>query len=184
MKLDDLPSAIYPPAEHKASKAWHRQQRQATRREFIRLAVAAALGTGLAFVSLMPTARRAKAHSYTSRTSTWEETEYCPRRANGFAGNTGCCSCGSYVSTFNCDSQGWHHHHTISSTYLGSNFRYKYKQERRCGTTENRIGFRYAWLWNRNDVNWRCSDGKVKVCWVGRGAGCSGWQDTVCPYVV
>lgn len=179
MNLVDLPSAIYPPVEHKANKAWRREQRQATRREFIRLTVTAALGAGLAFVSLMPTARQARAHN--PRTSTYQQTEYCSTsRRRGFAGNTGCCNCGSHVSTFNCDSQGWHHHHT--KTALGTNLRYQYKQQARCHDEE--LSGRYAWLWRRNGVNWRCSDGIVKVCWVGRGGGCSCWQDTVCPYVV
>lgn len=120
MKLADLPSAIHPPDEHQANKAWHRQQRRATRREFIRLTIAAAIGTGLAFVSLMPTARRANAHN-TPHTSTWDQDkgEYCSDNGS-WAGNTGCCNCGSFVSTFNCNSRGWNHHDTF--TYFGTNY--------------------------------------------------------------
>ena len=174
MKLADLPSAIHPPAEHEKSVVWRRQQRQTTRRHFIRLVIAAAIGTGLAFASLMPTARQAVAHN-TSKTSTWRQSQYCSKSSRGFAGNTGCCNCGSHVSTFNCDSQGWHHHHTF--TTFGTNLSYRYIQKTRCNT-------KYAWLWRRNGINWRCSDGIVKVCWVGRGSACTGWQKTVCPYAL
>lgn len=180
MKLADLPSAIHPPNEHKASKAWRRQQRRTTRREFIRLAITAALGTGLAFVSLMPTARRAKATHETPATI-WSGC-YGPNTSNRvLTPGTGCCSCGSQVSTAFCGSDDWHEHH---SEHLGSGYGYFYAlRDESCGRGRDRHN---AWLWTVNNPNnpsvhgqWRCSDGLFRVCTPSNG--CPSWTPTVCP---
>ena len=111
MKLTDLPSAIRPPDEYKAGREWRRSKRQTTRREFIRMITTASLGTGLAFASLMPTARPARA-THNTKTSTYQESVYCSDNGS-FVDDTGCCDCGSDVSSKYCDSDDWHRHHSV-----------------------------------------------------------------------
>ena len=183
----DLPSAIEPPPGHKPSRAQRARRRRVARREFLSLSAAAALGTGLAFASMMPTARRAYATHLTP--STTSAGCYGPTRTNqSLSGNTGCCTCGSVVSSSNCNSEGWHRHHTQSGgggcgctpTWT----RYYQPRDKSClgrradGTlvTEGKN----SWLWTiaGTSETWRCSDGEYKVCTDGN---CGDWIESVCP---
>lgn len=180
MRLSDLPSATQPPQGHPLGKEWKQAKRRTTRREFFNLVIRASLATGLAFVSLMPTARRAWA-THRTKTSTHQQSVYCSSSRNGWAGNTGCCECGSHVSRAHCDTDDWHRHHRLA----GSHYVYYYRQEARCGTKDpnDQIDLKYAWLWRRGGTNWRCSDGEYKYCVPGneRSIECTSWQPSVCP---
>ena len=101
MKLANPPSAVRPPADYTVNRSWKRARRRATRREFLRLAAGASVATGLAFVSFMPTARRAYATNETPGTY-WPQSRsdrcYGPTSGHSLAPGTGCCSCCSDVS--------------------------------------------------------------------------------------
>ena len=136
MKLADLPSGIHPPAGHKPDKTWRRERRQSTRREFLRLATRAGIATGLAFASLMPTARRAHATDMTPvPNGLFTTLNRCHGPTNDnwleLAGDTGCCECGSNVADAYYNSEDWHRHHTV---YQGTNVRIHYGlRDNSCG---------------------------------------------------
>ena len=192
MRLADLPSSIRPPAGHRPDKVWRRARRHATRREFIRLVTGASLATGLAFASLMPTARRAYA---TDETPTdlwsWNENGDNPR-CHGptndptldYAGNTGCCACGSIVSSGYCGSDDWHKHHP---EFVNSDIKVEYwLRNQSCGRETPKQDRLNAWEWKRDGTVWRCSDGKRRYC-VRNSSGdweCSSESKTVCPATV
>ena len=185
MKLADLPSAVRPPADHSANRLWKRERRRATRREFLRLAAGAGVATGLAFVSFMPTARRAYATHETPSTY-WQQPHtnrcYGPNSGHELASGTGCCRCGSDVSDDYCNSEDWHVHHVRNpDQWTRIHYRLRLKS---CGRgTTNR---RNAWIWRVGSTDWRCSDGEKKVCtkYSGGDWQCGDWQKTVCPAVV
>ena len=170
MTLASLPSAEQPPTDHAMNKTWRRRHRQATRRKFLRLTVAAGLSTGLAFASLMPTARRATA-THRTPANLWSGC-YGPNTDpdDSLAPATGCCDCGSRVSSTYCNSEGWHRHHN------SGNNRYDLR--------EASCGGKNAWLWTVPQGSvairgvWRCSDGKYKIC---SGSNCPNWSPSVCP---
>ena len=184
MKLADLPSAVHPPAEYELNKEWQRAKRRSTRREFIRLVASAGVGTGLAFVSLMPTARPARATHLTDTDSVWQgedggEGDYCTDNGE-WAGDTGCAQLPDrLVSSTNCGSDGWHRHHLLT----GTGYAYYYKRHKRCGTSS--VGTKQAWIWVRNGT-WRCSDGQYKYCVNGYEDAplCASWNLSVCPHCV
>lgn len=181
MRIADLPSAAHPPVDYKVNREWQQSKRRATRREFIRLVAGAGIGTGLAFVSLMPTARPARATHLTDTDSVWQDEnggqgDYCTDTGE-WAGDTGCAQVtGRYVSSNNCGSDGWHRHHPVT----GSGYAYYYKRHKRCGTSGGTK--KHAWIWERNGT-WRCSDGKYKHCVDGYedDPECASWQLSVCP---
>lgn len=165
-RVIDLPKWTEPPPGTVIPREVRRARAGMARREFMRVAGVAAVGTGLAFAGLFPTARRAYATDLTPST-TWSGCYDGP-----FAGSTGCCSCGSSVSTGYCGSDGWHRHHSV----LGSGHRSDYRLRlSSCGGSNN------SWLWTRDGTKWRCSDGQARTC---TSSGCSGWSDSVCPDVV
>lgn len=155
-----------------------RSRSQVTRKEFLRLILAGAIGTGLAAVGVLSPARRAMAtHSTPSTTSLGC---YGPTRTgHSLYGGTGCCgSCGSIVSSTHCGSDNWARHHNTAS------YEYRLRQPPVCrgkrsnGTTEPSPG-KNAWFWTRSDTGhvWRCSDGHR------RPLGSTGsWSKLVCPY--
>lgn len=112
MRLSDLPSAHRSPENFSPSREERRERRQATRREFLRMITVAGLSTGLAFASLMPTARRASGTHQTPSTAT--SGCYGTNTGSELSGNTGYCLCGSVVSSGVCNSEGWHRHHDIN----------------------------------------------------------------------
>ena len=186
MKLVDLPSSIHPPAGHKPDKKWRRARRQATRREFIRLATRAGVGTGLAFAALMPTARRAYA-THETPALYWPQSPsdkcYGPP-GHALVAGTGCCRCGSNVTDQYCNSEDWHLHHTQNPD---PNVKIYYKlREQSCGKGVSKNQRRNAWIWRVSGTDWRCSDGERKYCWSDNGGQweCEAWRDTVCPAIV
>lgn len=159
LRLIDLPSTVVRPEGIVISRKAHRARARMARREFVRVTAIAAVGTGLAFAGLFPTARPAYA---THPGTVWNGCYDGP-----FAGATGCCACGSFVNRGYC-AGGWHRHDTI-----GGGIRTEYRRRRRsCGGVAN------AWYWRRNGNRWRCSDGKMRTC---TPDGCGAWSKTVCP---
>lgn len=189
MKVADLPSAVRPPADHSADLSWKRARWRATRRELLRLAAGASVATGLAFVSFMPTARRAYATHKTPSTY-WPQSAtnrcYGPNSGHELASGTGCCSCGSDVSDDHCGSDDWHRHHRLTiDQWTRKEYRLRPKS---CGRGVSANNRRNAWIWRVGSTDWRCSDGHQKICinYTG-GSGpwqCGSWQKTVCPAVV
>ena len=183
MKVADLPSAVRPPADQSVDRSWKRSRRRATRREFLRLVAGAGVATDLAFVSFMPTARRAYATHQTPSTY-WPQS--ATNRCYGppgytLAPGTGCCSCGSDVSDEYCGSDDWHLHHPQTTGSTRKEYRLRLES---CG--RNTSNKRNAWIWRVGSTDWRCSDGEKKVC-VNDGGGewqCGNWHPTVCPAVV
>ena len=147
----------------------------------------AGIATGLAFASLMPTARRAHA---THRTPLdiweWDDDGDNPRcYGSPFAGNTGCCACGSIVSSGYCGSDDWHKHHP---EFPNSDLKIVYDLRlQSCGRGEDDPEQRlHGWEWKRGSTIWRCSDGWRKTC-VRNSSGdweCSNNSRTVCPATV
>ena len=199
MRLVELPSSTHPPAGHKPDKTWRRAKRQATRREFIRLATGASIATGLAFASLMPTSRRAYAHTSAERTLLdLDDQEAGSCHGPGtppyplLVSGTGCCRCGSDVSDEHCGSDDWHRHDFVQvNEYQGYQYDLRHNQ---CGNDLDEQDRTHAWLWQIGGVGnggqvWRCSDGWKKYC-VNDGGGTwacgkgSSHNRTVCPYRV
>ena len=184
----DLPSAVRPPTEYSVDKSWKRAKRRATRREFLRLAAGASVATGLAFVSFMPTARRAYATNQTPSTY-WPQSATDRCHGSPLVSGTGCCRCGSDVSDEYCNSEDWHVHHIqIVDQWIKKEYQLRLKS---CGrglheTEEQRRLRRNAWIWRVGSTDWRCSDGEKKVCtnYDGGGWQCGQWNKTVCPAVV
>jgi hypothetical protein len=168
--ISDLPSAsTRPPGAH-ISRENRRARWRLARREFLRVTSGAAVGTGIAFVGLFPTARR-PAHATHQTPSTLTDGCY----GSPFAGSTGCCACGSNVGSSWCGSDGWHKHHPESGSYWSASYRL------RTGSCNGKN----AWIWERGGNDWRCSDGEKRECWyTGGGTQCGGWVPTVCPKVV
>lgn len=132
-----------------------------SRRSFLRLVGAGAVGTAFAFFGALPPARRAEATHLTPKPYAPGYVCYTP-----LYGGTGCCDCGSLVSSAHCGSDNWARHHDTAS--------YDYElRPTSCGGSWN------AWKWQRSDTGhwWRCSDGKRRPL----GCGCS-YTKTVCPY--
>ena len=186
MKMVDLPSAVRPPTEYSVDKSWKRAKRRATRREFLRLVAGAGAATGLAFVSFMPTARRAYATHWTP-SAYWPQSDtdrcYGPTvdENMNLVPGTGCCNCGSDVSDEYCNSEDWHRHHSYTANQW---VRKDYKLRFKCG--RNATNKRNAWIWRVGSTDWRCSDGYKRVCtdYDGSGWQCGNWDKTVCPVVV
>lgn len=157
----ELVRADAPPAGYELTGRERRVARRQTRREFMRVVTVGAVGTGLAFAGLFPTARPAYATHNTPSTTT-----------NGCYANTtsstGCCNCGSYVSSSNCGGDNWHHHH---KKYYSSTTNW-YRLRRYSCHNKN------AWFWTKSGNKWRCSDGKYRVC---GSSGCSSYWKSVCP---
>lgn len=130
------------------------------RRGFLRVTTAAMFGAGLALVGFFPTAKRAAATNLTPSTTT--SSCYGPP----YAGSTGCCACGSNVSTFHCGSDNWHDHH--------SSFGWEWRLRTTSCYSKN------AWIWTRGSDDWRCSDGEYRLC----DPSCSSWYKSVCPKIV
>lgn len=166
--LADLPSATFPPKGTVISRRARRSRSRMARREFMRVAGAAAVGTGLAFVGMFPTARLASATNLTPSTL-WGGCYDGP-----FAGSTGCCACGSSVSYGYCGGDGWHKHHNEGG---GTSYSYQYRlRTTSCGGAHN------AWIWQLvGGSRWRCSDGQRRTCY---STGCTAWSYTVCAYQV
>ena len=176
----DLPSATEPPDGYKPSKSERVRRRRVARREFLRLTVAAGLGTGLAFASMMPTARRASATHETP--STTSDGCYGPTRTGqSLTGNTGCCTCGSVVNSSMCNSEGWHRHHSQTGVTWVKYHRLRPTscKGRRADGSQVSVG-KNSWLWTLEGTSetWRCSDGEYNYCF---GGNCSGWLVSVCP---
>lgn len=161
----DLPRGDEIPSGTKVPRAARRAQAGLARRDFLRLTTAAAVGTGLAFASVFPTARRAYGdHLTPASLSSACYSELVP--------GTGCCACGSEVSSVFCGPDGWHKHH--SEGYSGEARNYRLRTTS-CGGTAN------AWEWDVGGTRWRCSDGEYQVCY---GADCGSWVASVCPAIV
>lgn len=186
MKVADLPSAVRPPADHSADRSWKRARRRATRREFLRLAAGASVATGLAFVSFMPTARRAYATNETPSTY-WPQSRTDRCYGSTLVSGTGCCKCGSDVSDEYCNSEDWHRHHTqIVDQWIKKEYKLRLHS---CGNNlekDEKHLMLNAWIWRLGSTDWRCSDGEKKVCidYNGGGWQCGNWNPTVCPAVV
>ena len=195
MRLTDLPSGIHPPEGHKPDKTWRRERRQSTRREFLQLGTRAGIATGLAFASLMPTARRAYATDETPSTVwLWNDDGSNPRchgSDDDYAGSTGCCACGSYVAAGYCGTDDWHKHHP---EFVNSDIKILYELRKdSCGVRlededdeELRKVRRNAWEWDRDGTIWRCSDGWRKYCHRNNSGDwqCTSNSKTVCPATV
>lgn len=164
--LADLARVDIAPMSWEPAATTRRASRRIGRREFLRVLASAAVGTGLAFAGLFPTTRSVRA---TDRTPACPYSSSCYGGPGDYAGSTGCCSCGSAVSSTYCGSDSWHRDHSVVAC---------------CSTTYYRLrldscGGENAWLWNREGTTWRCSDGQKKLCI--DGDGCGSWTDTVCP---
>ena len=171
IRIGDLPGAIVPPDGFVLPRKVRRDRARMARREFMHLTAAAAVGTGIAFVSLFPSAKPARATNLTP--STTSSGCYGPSGGEGsYAGSTGCCSCGSLVNSAYCDTDGWHRHHSISGGLAQYTLRLTSCDDQP-GTGAN------SWTWSRSGVLWRCSDGQARSC--SPGFPCSNWVDTVCP---
>lgn len=166
LRIADLPSATIPPRDATTRRQVRRTRARLGRREFIRVAAGAAVGTGLAFASLFPTARQAQAHTQ-AYTSWPPDSSNCI--GSPYAGSTGCCSCGSAVSSIYCASNGWHRHHSVQQ---GGG-----TAERQHRPRLTSCNGRNGWRWRRSGNIWRCSDGQARVC----TASCTPWSNTVCP---
>lgn len=179
--LADLPSATTAPAGVVIPRAARRRRAKYARRQFLGFVGASAIGTGLAFAGLFPTARPAGA----GHARTLSEGCYGPNRTSqSLTGSTGCCSCGSSVSSSHCASSGWHRHDTVTSG--STNFKWRLRETscrgRRADGTLAPAG-RNAWKWscaNNSSCTgtWRCSDGQKMSCTI---TSCSSWTNTVCP---
>jgi hypothetical protein len=170
LRVVDLPSAANYPEEGTVARQVRGARARLARREFMRVAVGAAVGTGLAFASLFPSARAAQAHL-----RTWPfwglGSDNCIL-GGGYAGSTGCCACGSLVSSTYCADNGWHNHHSEQQGG-GTAVREHRIRETSCND-------RNAWIWARGGTSWRCSDGQRRVC----TASCGAWANSVCPWRV
>jgi hypothetical protein len=156
VRADVRPEGARRSPEH---RRWTAQQ---TRRQFLRLASVAAMGTGMAFAGAFPTARPAYATHLTP------SSVYGGCYGGTMAGSTGCCACGSYVSSSVCGPDAWHDHHTRAQGPASVFYSLR--------TTS--CGGRNAWYWTRGSRRWRCSDGRYYACASG---GCSGTTNSVCP---
>jgi len=159
-------------ADLRPAGSYKRRHRSAgmSRRTFIGFFGGAAVGAGLAFVGAFPTARRAKATDQTP--STLSAGCYGPNRTGQpLAGNTGCCSCGSNVSSTNCGSDNWHRHHPVTTSQSVTYFVLRLtscKGKKADGTT---AAGKNAWEWDLNGSIWRCSDGTKQICVMSQGCG-------------
>lgn len=163
--LEDLPSATVPPKGAVIPKKVRRARARMARREFLRTTGMAAVGTGMAFAGLFPTARRAHA----THPQTMSDACYGPNSGQSYAGSTGCCACGSTVSSTMCGGGTWHRHDYAGCG--GYSYRIRYTS---CGGDGN------AWYWWREGVRWRCSDGQRQYCTTAQ-CTCGSWGNTVCP---
>lgn len=161
MAIDIVRSDVRPPGVRR-SREHRRWTADQSRRQFLRLASGAALGAGMAFAGVFPTARPAYATHLTPAST----TTGC--YGSPFAGSTGCCACGSYVSSSVCGPDNWHDHHTRAQGPASVYYALR--------TTSCRS--KNAWFWTRSGARWRCSDGKYYACASG---GCSSWTNSVCP---
>lgn len=181
LTLADLPPGDVIPDGVRVPRSARRAQARLARREFVRLVTGAALGTGLAFAGLFPTARPAYAKHLTP--STTSPGCYGPgRTGQALYGSTGCCSCGSQVRTRHCNSEGWHRHHrraTGPKTYRLYKLRLHSCKGRTASGKQVADG-KNSWLWTirGTDETWRCSDGQARDC---TSRGCGSWYKTVCP---
>lgn len=172
LHFSDLPSATTPPQGTSIPREVRRERSRLARREFMRVTGAAAVGTGLAFAGLFPTARPAHA----THPRKWSAGCYGPRTTgHGYAGSTGCCACGSIVSGTMCRGGRWHRHDN------GGCGAYRYRVRLRSCHGGGRPA--NAWSWVRGGTRWRCSDGQRKYC-TGAQCTCGGWSNTVCPVIV
>ena len=142
-----------------------------TRREVLRLCLTAGMAAGLAFTDVFG---RVSALALNKTPSTTASSSTCHKPAN--ANGTKCCTCGSYVSGANCNSEGWHRHHGVFYTCITYSYILRYTS----------CGGKNSWKWLTSvwggSTNWRCSDGKRKY-WTCNGY-VSGWLKTVCPDVI
>jgi hypothetical protein len=165
----DIVRADVRPADARPSREHRRWTADQSRRQFLRLCTGAAVGAGMAFAGVFPTARPAYA---THQTPALPLSSSCYGPGNGrpLAGSTGCCACGSYVSSSMCGSDNWHEHHTRAQGPASVFYQLR--------TTS--CGGRNAWLWTIRGTTrrWRCSDGRYYAC---AGGGCSSWTNSVCP---
>lgn len=156
----------------------YQQPRGLTRREVLRLVVAGSTGLALALLGVFPPARRAAATDQTP--STTSTGCYGPSRTgHTLAGTTGCCVCGSAVSSSYCGSDNWHAHHPSGL------YEYKLRSPVACGgknASGSWVTKKNAWLWTLASTGriWRCSDGHRRLC--TSPGDCSAWTLTVCPY--
>lgn len=167
MRVHDLVSAAQPSEDATVSHRL-RARRSVDRRTFVKHAAGAATATALVGLAVFGrwTARPAGAtHSPYSLGSTC----YKPANANG----TKCCTCGSNVTTSVCAGTGssrWHRHDTSGS----------YEYQLRTSSCDGGN----AWIWYYStwggSYNWRCSDGRYRVC----SDGCSSWTNSVCPTTI
>jgi hypothetical protein len=160
LRLSDLPSLTTRPEGAVISRQARRARSRLARREFIRIAGAAALGTGLGFAGLFATAR--PAHAGHARPC-WRESQYC---TNPSGSHPQCGTSSSYISTTHCASSGWHRHDTRHER----EFRIEWQLRNTSCNGRN------AWRWNA----YRCSDGRWRTCYYP-GPSCTSWSPTVCP---
>jgi len=163
MERVQLVRADIPPDKGETHSA-RRRRNGIARRELLSLVGRASLATAFALTGVFA---RAQAAFATDRTPYYPYADdnnnggYCP--GSPLSGSTGCCECGSYVSSAMCGSDIWHLHHNVSP------FDYDLR-ETSCG------GYN-AWRWTKDSdgQKWRCSDGKYKYYTI------STWSNSVCP---
>lgn len=167
LTFDTLPSMAAPPRGSVVPRSHRRRRSRLARREFLRFAGTALIGTGLAFAGLFPTARRAMAHH---AVDCWEHAQYCTNPSQST--HSACGTSSSNVATAHCAPTGWHRHDNVAA---GASHYYQYTLERRCGNAS--VGYKWAWRWN----TWRCADGRRRLCNINTGS-CGSWSPTVCPW--
>lgn len=186
------PTIITIDTMHAAVGFSHRLETRFARREFLALAVKSAFAIGVGFVGLFAGQRRASAHT---AAGTFSSGCYGPIRTDqALSGSTGCCSCGSNVSSSHCGTDGYHRHHpVVQSGGITVEYRMPRLPSKECrgrvpppnaqGVWPLAPTFEDRWNWTlvsgSQSAIWRCHDGQKRTC--TSGGGCTTWSKSVCP---